>query len=331
MTKIPTRRGTARLRTALCVGTIAATLPYLALKIAWIAGSDIGVHGDDMRSGTMIGANLATLAMDAVAAVVALGLARPWGRRIPGWLLVLPMFVATGLLAPIALVVPVSAVVGAFTGGFSSGGDPSQGLIEGWVFAVVYGGFGLQAIGLVGGFLLHARERWAAVFTLRLRDLPAGPADGVRRLVVALAAVIGLAPVAIQLSWAFGGHALRPGDTRQAAQALVVDGGYAVLTLVGLLGMVALTWRRRDGRSARGALAMSWVGTGTSFGWGLFWLIASTLDNPMSKGADMRGLALVGGLLALSGAVLATVLALLVTEAAGASERGADRGGMIPA
>ncbi|WP_073809985.1 hypothetical protein [Kitasatospora sp. CB01950] len=331
MTTIRTATNPSRLRTALCAGTIVATLPYLALKIAWVAGSGIGVHGDGMHSGTMIGANLATLGMDAVAAVLALGLARPWGRRIPGRLLVLPMFVATGLLAPIAFVAPVAAVVGAFTGGISSSSDPSQDFIEGWVFAVVYGGFGLQAIGLVGGFVLHARERWAPVFALRLRDLPAGPADGVRRLIVAAVAVLGLVPVAIQLSWAFGSHVLRPDDTRTAAQSLVLDSGYALLTVVGLVGMLALTWRRRDGRSARGALVAAWVGTGTSFGWGLFWLLASSVTTPLSKGADMRGLALVGGLLALVGAVLATVLALLVVEAVGASDDRARRSGMIRA
>ncbi|MGX4735871.1 hypothetical protein [Kitasatospora griseola] len=330
MTTMQNLGSPGRLRTAVCVGTIAATLPYLALKIAWVTGSGIGVHGDGMRSGTMIGANLATLGMDAIAAVLALALARPWGRRVPGWLLVLPMWVATGLLAPIALVVPVAAVVGAFTGGFSSSGDPSQDLIEGWVYAVVYGGFGLQAIGLVAGFVMHARERWAGVFALRLRDLPAGPAAGTRRLIVAGVAAFGLIPVAVQLSWAFGSHALRPEDTRTAAESLVIDSGFALLVLAGLVATVALT-RRPDGRPALRTLITAWVGTGTAFGWGLFWLLTSTLHTPLNEGQDMRGLALVGGLQTLVGAVLATVLALLVTEAAGASETAADRSGMIQA
>ncbi|MFD7639453.1 hypothetical protein ACFV4P_02245 [Kitasatospora sp. NPDC059795] len=330
MTTIRTATDPSRLRTALCAGTIVATLPYLALKIAWVAGSGIGVHGDGMHSGAMIGANLATVGMDAVAAVLALALARPWGRRIPGWLLVLPMFVATGLLAPIAFVAPVAAVVGAFTGGITSS-DQGQDFIEGWVFAMVYGGFGLQAIGLVGGFVLHARERWAPVFALRLRDLPVGPADGVRRLVVVGVAALGLVPVAIQLCWAFGSHVLRPDDNRPDAQSLVVNGGYALLTVVGLVGIQALTWRRRDGRPARGALVAAWVGTGTSFGWGLFWLLASTVTTPLSRGEDMRGVAVVGGLLAVVGAVHATVLALLVVEAAGASDDRARRSGMIQA
>ncbi|MFI9786393.1 hypothetical protein ACIHEI_23285 [Kitasatospora sp. NPDC051984] len=330
-----TRRG--RLRTLICAGTIAATLPYLTLKAAWVAGSSIGVHGDGMHSGAMIGANLATLGMDAIAAALALALARPWGRRIPGWLLILPMWVATGLLAPIALVVPVAAVVGALTDGFSSSGNPGQDFIDGWVYALVYGGFGLQALGLVAGFVLHARERWAGVFTLRLRDLPTGPAAGARRLIAAGVAAFGLIPVGIQLSWAFGSHALRPGDTRTASQSLIVDSGYALIILAGLIAMLAVTRQRQDGRPALRWLITAWVGTGTAFGWGFFWLITSSLSTPLNKGDDMRGLALVGGFQTLAGAVLATVLALMVVQAAaapagqGASEDGGDRSGMIPA
>ncbi|MFD8479430.1 hypothetical protein [Kitasatospora sp. NPDC059673] len=325
-----------RLRTVICVGTIAATLPYLALKIAWVAGSSIGVHGDGMHSGSMIGANLATLGMDAIAAALALALARPWGRRVPGWLLILPMWVATGLLAPIALVVPVAAVVGAFTDGFSSSGSPDQDTIDGWVYAMVYGGFGLQAVGLVAGFVLHARERWAGVFALRLRDLPLGPAAGARRLIAAGVAAFGLIPVGIQLSWAFGSHALRPGDTRTASQSLIIDSGYALIILAGLVGMLAVTRQRQDGRPALRLLVMAWVGTGTAFGWGFFWLVTSSLHTPLNDGSDMRGLALLGGFQTLTGAVLATVLALMVVQAAapagqGASEDGGDRGGMIRA
>jgi len=187
------------------------------------------------------------------------------------------------------------------------------------VYAVVYGGFGLQALGLVGGFVLHARERWAPVFTLRRSDLPAGPAAGVRRLIVTGVAAFGLLPVAIELSWAFGSHALRPGDTRTAAQSLVIDGGFALIGLAGLLGTAALVRPRPGGRPLLRTLVVAWVGTGTMFAWGLFWLLSSSVTNPLSQGDDMRGLALVGGLRALVGAVLATVLALLVTEAAGAS------------
>ncbi|NEE28586.1 hypothetical protein G3M53_24405, partial [Streptomyces sp. SID7982] len=81
---------------------------------------------------------------------LALLLTRPWGLRVPAWLLVLPMWVASGLLLPIMTAFPVQLVVRLLGGG---GGRPvgegsSEPFLDPWVFGVVYGGFIVQGVAL---------------------------------------------------------------------------------------------------------------------------------------------------------------------------------------
>ncbi|MGW5679973.1 hypothetical protein ACWEV4_33705, partial [Streptomyces sp. NPDC003860] len=85
---------------------IASCFPYLALKVAWIAGSPIGIPSgssllDEDKRALLIGVNAVTVLMDAAVIVLALVLTRTRGHRVPAPLLVFPMWVATGLLTPI--------------------------------------------------------------------------------------------------------------------------------------------------------------------------------------------------------------------------------------
>lgn len=126
------------LRRWICVATVVSCLPYLLLKIAWIFGWTIGVD-DAQFADTMRVANIATAGMELTAILIAVGLVAPWGKRIPAVLLAFPMWVATGLLVPVAVGSVLGGAIQAVTGGGNaySGNDA----MEGWVFAVVYGGF----------------------------------------------------------------------------------------------------------------------------------------------------------------------------------------------
>ncbi|MEU5438690.1 hypothetical protein AB0G73_35855 [Streptomyces sp. NPDC020719] len=305
----------SRLRVIACYGTIAATFPYLALKLAWAVGSHIGVKGDAMENPTMVGANLATLGMDAAAATLALALIRPWGRRIPAWLLVFPLWVATGFIGPILIGAPLSGLVAAMTG--TAGGEPRHDPaddIAGWVFGIVYTGFILQGIGLAIGFFLYARSRWAPAFRLQLRDLPTGPTFAVQKITIVGVAAFSLLPSGIHLYWAAGGTGLRP-DLDQTWQArLVMEDVFALLPLTGTAAMLILAGSR-DARPARTTLAAAWLGTGALFSWGFWWMVCASLKVPLSEGKDMRGLGLVGGMMTLAGAVLASGLAQTVATA----------------
>jgi hypothetical protein len=151
-----TRAETLRRRVA--AATVIACTPYLLLKICWVAGLPIGAN-DPTFADTTRGANIVTAGLEIAAILLAVAFVHPLGRRIPAFLLAFPMWVATGLLAPVvagfALGTPAQLL--------TDGGNPLRNdVLDGWVFVLVYGGFVLQAVLLTVGFALHARERWPA-------------------------------------------------------------------------------------------------------------------------------------------------------------------------
>lgn len=152
------RRGPGRVRLAVCTATVAACVPYLTLKIAWLSGSTVGWDdADAARDSALYVGNAITMAMDAAAVLVALAFTFPWGRRVPAWLVLTPMWIAAGLLAPIALVVPLGSAV--------------------------------QTL-LLTAFVLYARMRWADVFTVRTKDVPKGAPQPLQVLLARTAAVL---------------------------------------------------------------------------------------------------------------------------------------------
>lgn len=116
LTADPPAPPASRVRHAVCWLTIAATVPYLALKIIWICGGSLGVHGNAMHSHAFIAVNSLTVLMDGSAATAALSLVRPWGMRTPAPLMLFPVWAATGFLAPVVVGAPLSAIVDAVTG-----------------------------------------------------------------------------------------------------------------------------------------------------------------------------------------------------------------------
>ncbi|MFD0853265.1 hypothetical protein ACFQ07_13575, partial [Actinomadura adrarensis] len=109
-----------RVRLAFCYLTLAACLPYLTLKALWLSGADIGLDAeaaDQMHSAKFMVANAVTMGMELTAVLVAFTFTYPFGRRLPAWLVLFPMWVGTGLLAPIALGAPLGMLVQAVAGG----------------------------------------------------------------------------------------------------------------------------------------------------------------------------------------------------------------------
>ncbi|MFD0606575.1 hypothetical protein [Streptomyces aureus] len=166
---------TDRLRRVLRAVAVVSCLPYLAVKAAWIAGSHLGIPDGspllDHRA-SMIVANSLSALLDSAVIVLALLLTRPWGRRAPAWLLVFPMWVATGLLAPIMTGYPLQLLVRAFGGSVNHGGSKGEPFLDEWVFGVVYTGFILQGLTLGALFALYARDRWGHTWHGPVRELP---------------------------------------------------------------------------------------------------------------------------------------------------------------
>ncbi len=257
-----------RARSVLRVVAIASCLPYTGLKTAWTAGSRIGIPDGSplLDGGTALAvANGATVLMDGAVVVLALLLTRPWGLRVPAWLLVLPMWVASGLLLPIMTAFPVQLVVRVLGGG---GGRPvgegsSEPFLDPWVFGVVYGGFIVQGIALGSLFALYARERWGDLWRGRLRDLPESPTAPALRATAVAAASAALVPGVAHLLWATGSTAgLEPARAADRTSDFhVLEAVSLLFVVVTAVGVLLLAFRRTGGLSLRLPLVLAWCGS----------------------------------------------------------------------
>ncbi|MBO2459775.1 hypothetical protein [Actinomadura violacea] len=315
-------RGPGALRLAVCAATAAACAPYLGIKIAWLSGSTVGWNdAAEAENSVLYVGNAITMGMDAAAVLVACAFTFAWGRRVPAWLVLLPIWVATGLLVPIALAVPLGTLVQALVSAEPATGSGNG--LQGWVYGVVYTGFTLQGIGLLTAFVLYARERWPEVFALRTADVQAGPTRPLQVLLARGAAVPAAVCAAVHLFWAFGGTAGLPHDQAVARTApqQVLDGVWALLALAGAAGLLALAGRARRPARFVVPLAAAWAGAGAMFAWSLYGLVV-TLAASRELGADTApgsGLVALGGVL--TGLVIALTGAFLLAEHGGARRR----------
>lgn len=233
-------------RLIVCYAAILGTLPYLTLKASWVTGGSLGLRDPSfVDSELMLFANLLTGGMDVVAVVLALAFTYSWGRRIPAPLVLFPIWIGTGLLAPIVLNLPVIVTDLAHA-------QLAEMPLENWVWAVVYGGFAWQGILLLTAFVLYARDRWWFVVTGTVRPGTIGVAGGLG-IAAALVSAIGHG------SWAFdsGGMSARGQDV--------------VVALLSVLAAVALASVSRGRFWPR--LVLVWTGAGVMAGsgaWGLF-------------------------------------------------------------
>ncbi|MGW1996994.1 hypothetical protein [Embleya sp. NPDC001921] len=257
------------LRRRLAWFAVLACSPYLLLKLLWVVGIDVGVaHPDELNRARWIAANALTFGMDAIAALIAYGLTRPREVRVRAWLIVLPLWVASGLLVVIMLAVPLS-LMGAAVG---DAGNPFAGddFLQPWVYAVVYGGFIVEGAVLLTAFGLYAHERWGALLRVRVRALPdpAGTGAAQRFLGTVAALLLGFAGV-LRLAWASGADVGMTGRwiADRNATGRWVDGVQGGLALIGATGLILLV-HRLGGTRVRVPLAMAWLGAGSAFGWG---------------------------------------------------------------
>lgn len=298
----------ARRRLVACALTVLACIPYLSLKLAWLAGSSVGIRAGaetEMHGVRYLVGNLVTVGMDLVAVLLVLSLTFRWGRRLPGWLLAAPVWVAAGLLAPIAVGLPVGLVVQGIAGGSATVQDDG---LHGWVYGVVYGGFVLQALGLLGAFWWHARERWRD--RLHPTWLPAGTTV---RVAVVVAGLFG----GLHLLWALAGRdAGRPDGFETAAQCTFLAAtGLLILAGAAAVTRLASPEPRLASPGHRGPAAwpgpVAWVGAAVT-------VFAGPTKILLAHGGHAGALVVVTGLL---GTVAGLVMAGTLCRAIGASVR----------
>ncbi|WP_158880178.1 hypothetical protein [Streptomyces sp. NRRL F-4428] len=295
-------------RRVLAASAVAATLPYLALKAAWLSGSRIGIPDGSvlLEAGPFLtAANAVTLAMDATVIVLVLVLTRPWGLRTPAWMLTVPVFTATGLLTPILLGFPGQLLVRAL--GFGTGPDEAaarQPFLDDWVFTVVYTGFTLQGLALAGLFVPYARQRWGRRWQGVVGERLPSPTG----VVAAAAASAALALAALFLYWAFGGTAGLSAERAEAhgVESAVASVAHATCALAAGLGVWLLS--RGGTLPARWPLGLTWVGGAATLAWGAWLLIASLAPQPDGpEGPSTAGQLIYAGQMA-TGALATAVL-----------------------
>jgi hypothetical protein len=303
-----------------------AMLPYLALKIAWLSGSSVGVANRAvLRSASLEALNAFTAGMDVVALALVLVFTLRWGRRVPGWLLVFPMWVGTGFLAPIGLFGPVDALYSAVSG---NGVVPAHSLVQPWVYHLVYAGFACEAIFLLAAFALYSVDRWPGALRGRAAGSQATPGLWLQPVLARAAGLLAAAAGIAYLAWACGVTAGLP--AREAAgegfSGRMTQAGFGVLALLGAAGIIVLArnGRIRPGRHRRQlttALLIAWAGTGSMFAWGSWATINALGQTPLSQAGvagaafvNLIGLAeLLAGLL--GGVLLASWLAESTSQA----------------
>ncbi|WP_236726263.1 hypothetical protein [Streptomyces sp. NBRC 110465] len=313
-----------RARSVLRAVAIVSCLPYVALKAAWMAGSRPGIPDGSplLNGGTALAvANGGTVLLDGAVVVLALLLTRPWGLRVPAWLLVLPVWAATGLLLPIMTAYPVQLAVRLLGGGGGRpfGGKSSGPFLDPWVFDVVYGGFIVQGLALGTLFALYARERWGRLWRGRLRDLPESPTAPALRATAVAAASAALVPGVTHLLRATGATA-----GPEAGRAADRTSDFSVLDAVGLLfvaaavtGVLLLAFRRTGRLSLRLPLALAWCGSAQMACWGGWLTLAALLG--AGEAADRPTAALVTyAVQMLAGALVVTLGAFFFAERAAA-------------
>lgn len=272
------------LRRVLRVLAILACLPYITLKVAWVAGSEIGIPAGSAlleHRQMMVIANSATVVADVLVVALALLLTQDWGRRFPAGLLALPMWAATGLLAPIMTGYPVQLAVALLTGD-EKAAAPSEPFLDDWVFGVVYGGFILQGLALGTLFALYTRDRWGHVWRGRLGELSArtsGP--GARALAVA-GAVVALLPASLHLLWAAGsttGLSARRIAERDS-DFYVLEAQWIAFIVVAVTSTLFLVLRRPARLRVRTTLALAWTASGAMGCWGAYLSLVALLPDP---------------------------------------------------
>jgi hypothetical protein len=244
-----------------------------------------------------------------VGAFVLLAFTHGWGRNLPAWLVLLPTWVGTGLLAPIAVIMPtlgVLALIGVYPWPVVDGSAP-------WLQGLVYSCFTGLGICLAIVFGLQVRDRWPALFrpariesSTRAIQLPLAWAG------IVIATFLGL----LRWYWAAGGTAglLTANLDRRELPWHLLHAVNGTLALAAVAGVLVLAYR--PDRSMRIALPALWVGAGglfaaglVEFGLGLTAGPVTAWENPETQAMynGMNFLALLAGVALGFAALLAAV------------------------
>ncbi|MGW3209237.1 hypothetical protein [Streptomyces sp. NPDC001135] len=234
--------------------------PYLLIKVSWVVGSLLGLApiGAGFNLAGWVLLNTVTIGMAGIGITLALALVRPWGMRIPGWLVAFCSWTGAGFLVSILPYAVLRTVLDAGRGGATnSGGDDSA--MPGWEGALIQFSFVGMGLGLALALPAYLRRRWPEAFTARVGD----DSRTTVPWAAAVAAVVGLA----WAYWAVGGTLGVAHPAQRDTNGYLLTGVGALWALTGS----AAVWMLAGQRPARGLhwllLTLGWLGSGSLFAW----------------------------------------------------------------
>ncbi|MGI5350034.1 hypothetical protein ACQEU8_17890 [Streptomyces sp. CA-250714] len=290
-------------------GAALALAPYLLIKVSWVAGPLLGLlpvgEGFDLAGWVLL--NTVTIGMAATGIALGLALARPWGMRIPAWLVVFCAWTGSGFLVSILPYSVLSALLGASGderadgdgpadgagrgagGGSGDGAGPGDGTggdptMPGWEAALVQFGFIGMGLGLAVALPAYLRRRWPDAFAGRLGDSARN--GGGTRVLALCAAGLATAVGLVWLYWAVGGTLGIAHPAERDTAGSVLTGVGALWALAGSAAVWALALARPARLPRLLPLAVGWLGSGSLFAWS-GWKLPLTLYVAVARPSDV--------------------------------------------
>lgn len=290
-------------------GAAIAVTPYLLIKIAWTFGFFIPTEQMGNASWRMI--NAATVVLSIVAILLAMAFCRPWGERLPAWLVALPVWVGTGLLVPMLLLAPVLGPAAMIR-------DKEAGAANVWAYEQIFIMISLVGVGIFLPLALvgYAKARWPEALSGQTDygELP----EHTRQLQITLARLVAVCCIllgVIKVFWAAGGTlGIEPVllDNRDVWWHLLSlsTGAWAI---AGAWGLLVLTSRHGSRRFLPPMTAV-WISSGMLFSYNLFSALSAIRPDaqPSPEYPLARGLTTVTGIIL--GVMMGMILLLVLHD-----------------
>lgn len=292
-----------RLRRISGYGAVIAVTPYLLIKIVWTFGLFLPTEQMGDASWRII--NLVTAVLAAIGILLAMAFCRPWGERLPAWLVALPIWVGTGLLVPMLLIAPVLGPAAIIR-------DQEAGAAYFWVFEQVFVIISLFGIGIFLPLALagYAMTRWpeALTGTTDYKELPGNTLqlqNILARIVAAGCILLGIIKVFWGLGGSFGIDPTTMGERDVWWHMLSLSTG--VWSFAGAWGILVIV-SRRGSRWFLPPMIAAWISSGALFSNNLYSALSSVrLDAPPSPEYPLAWL-----LTTQAGIVLGVIMGIII-------------------
>lgn len=302
-----------KLRTRSAYGVAVAVTPYLLIKIAWTFG--LFLPTEQMGEASWRAINAGTAALAAVAILLALAFSRPWGERLPAWLVALPVWVGTGLLVPMVTLAPV-------LGPAAIARDKEAGAADIWAYEQILVMVSLVGIGVGLPLALagYAKARWPEALS-GPADFTAGPGHSQQlQITLARLAAAGCIPLGItKIYWATGGTLGLDSGRLGLRDAWwhVLSLSTGAWALMGAWGLLVLT-TRRGAPNFWAPMAAGWISSSVLFSQNLYSGLSATRSDagPVPEYPLARVLSSDVGLVL--GSLMAVILLLVLHDRRGA-------------